>query len=375
MAEEAREAPGADEADGAGSDGTDGTGGRESGPPPSPVRARRRPWWILSAVVIAAAVAVAVSRRDELASALRLLSAVRPARLGPVAVCEAASLTCLAALQWRLLRMGGARLRFGLFGGMVLAANAVAGALPGGAAFAAGWLFGQLRRRGVPGVLAGSALAVSGLLSALALFSLLVAGVLTGGSAGPAGLRSAVLWPTAVLLVLAAGAVALSRLAPVRRRAWRLWRRLGVRSRRMWHIEDGLSRLARDVRARRRGRLPWLTPFALALANWVLDAACLLACAWALGIGIPWRGILVAYCLTQLTGALRLTPGGLGVVEASLTTLLVLYGLRADQAIALTLLYRIASYWALQPIGWASWLGITAASRLREKAAENNRSR
>lgn len=131
----------------------------------------------------------------------------------------------------------------------------------------------------------------------------------------------------------------------------------------MWDIEEGLSRLVRHVRVSRPGVRPWLAPFALAVSNWILDVACLIACAWGLGIALPWPGTLIAYTLTQMTGALRLTPGSLGVIETSLAALLVLYGLPADQAIALTLLYRIASYWVLQPIGWVSWLLLTVASR------------
>lgn len=48
-----------------------------------------------------------------------------------------------------------------------------------------------------------------------------------------------------------------------------------------------------------------------------------------------------------------------GVFEASLSALLIAFGLQPEQAIAATLLYRIISYWALQPIGWASWTGMT----------------
>ncbi|MFC6599193.1 lysylphosphatidylglycerol synthase transmembrane domain-containing protein [Kitasatospora paranensis] len=347
-------------------DDTNGTDGAEARPPgPPPVRARHPAWWLVSAVLVAAAVVFALDRRHDLASAVHLISMVRPTRLLPAALFEVLSLACLAGLQQRLLRMGGARLGFGPMMALVVAANAVAGALPGGAAFAAAWLFEQLRRRRVSPVLAGSALAVAGLMSALTLFLLLVAGVLVSGTAGPGGLRAAVLWLAAVLAVLTATGAAASRFAPARRWAWRLWRRLGLRSRRMWTIEDELSHLVRHVRERRPGVRPWLTPLALALGNWLLDLACLAACAWGLGITLPWRGTLVAYTLTQMTGALRLTPGGLGIVETSLAGLLVLYGLRADQAIALTLLYRAASYWALQPIGWASWVGLTLTARRR----------
>ncbi|MFI2187073.1 lysylphosphatidylglycerol synthase domain-containing protein [Streptomyces sioyaensis] len=79
---------------------------------------------------------------------------------------------------------------------------------------------------------------------------------------------------------------------------------------------------------------------------------------WALGAGVPWRGLLLAYGLPQIPGSLRLTPGSLGVIEASLSALLVLYGLPPGSAIGATLLYRAVSYWALQPIGWACWIGV-----------------
>ena len=39
------------------------------------------------------------------------------------------------------------------------------------------------------------------------------------------------------------------------------------------------------------------------------------------------------------------TPGGLGIVEASLTGLLVLAEVNSSQAVLATLTYRIASYW------------------------------
>lgn len=350
---------------------TDETDERDDAGEPKPGRPRawmRHPaWWLASAALLAAAVIAAVIRREDLTSALHLLSRAHPSRLILPAFLEALSLMCLAALQWRLLRMGGARLHLGAVVGMVLAANAVAGALPGGAAFATAWEYGQLRLRRVSQVLAGAVLAVSGLMSALTLFVLLAGGVLAGGTAGPAGLRSAVLWMAALLALLTGAGVVLSQFTRVRRGAWRLWRRIGVRSSRLWHIEEGLSHLARHVRTRQPGVRPWLPPLFLAMANWILDAACLVACAWALDITLPWPGTVVAYALTQMAGALRLTPGGLGTVETSLTALLTLYGLHVDQAIAVTLLYRIANYWLMQPIGWASWLGLTVTARRRHR--------
>jgi hypothetical protein len=78
---------------------------------------------------------------------------------------------------------------------------------------------------------------------------------------------------------------------------------------------------------------------------------------------VPWRGVLVAYGLTQLSASLPVTPGGLGVVEGSLAALLVAYGMPASEALAATLLYRLVSFWSLAPIGWMVWFGIELAQR------------
>jgi uncharacterized protein (TIRG00374 family) len=40
-----------------------------------------------------------------------------------------------------------------------------------------------------------------------------------------------------------------------------------------------------------------------------------------------------------------ITPGGLGIVEASLTGFLVLAGVSSGDALLATLTYRLASYW------------------------------
>ncbi|MEU0684030.1 MULTISPECIES: lysylphosphatidylglycerol synthase transmembrane domain-containing protein [Streptomyces] len=162
-------------------------------------------------------------------------------------------------------------------------------------------------------------------------------------------------------LVLAVGllVLSLSRFVGFRTAVRRAWTRAGERFRRIGQAEEALARLVGQAGSVQPGIRPWLRPFGLALLNWVFDAACLAASLWALGIGIPWRGLLLAYVLTQISSSLRLTPGSIGVVEASLATLLTVYGLRPEQAIAATLLYRITSHWVLQPIGWTAWIILT----------------
>ncbi|MGW2022900.1 hypothetical protein [Streptomyces decoyicus] len=150
---------------------------------------------------MAAAVLVALSRRHELVEAYHLIARVRLPELAVAMGCEAMSLMCFAAVQCWLLRAGGVAWNMRLMTAIATAANAVAGALPGGAAFAAAWTFRQLCRRGVEQVLAAAVLVVAGALAALSLFTLLVIGALAAGSTGP----DAVVRPAVGVLVLALG--------------------------------------------------------------------------------------------------------------------------------------------------------------------------
>ena len=54
---------------------------------------------------------------------------------------------------------------------------------------------------------------------------------------------------------------------------------------------------------------------------------------------------MLAYAATAVIGLLPITPGGLGIVEASLSGFLVLAGVGAADAFLATLAYRVASYW------------------------------
>ncbi|MFH7340469.1 YbhN family protein [Streptomyces sp. KHY 26] len=336
---------------------TSGTGGAD----PSPAF---RSWpgrvgWLLSALVLAAAAVVALSRRRELAEAYHLITRVRLPGLAAAVALEAASVVCFAAGPRWLLRAGGVWWSLRRMTCATMAANALAGTLPGGAAFSAAWLSQYVSRRGAGQVLALAVLVAAGTASALSLFLLLFLGLVTAGPAGPAAFVRPVL---AVLLVaLAAGLVLLGlcRWAAFRRLLRRVWTYGGARYGRVRRVESDLGRLVGQARRVQPGLLPWLWPVLFALLNWTFDAACLAAGMWALGIGVPWRGLLLCYALTQVAGSLRLTPGNLGIAEATLSALLAVYGMAPGQAIAATFLYRIVSYWALQPIGWACWTGLT----------------
>jgi uncharacterized protein (TIRG00374 family) len=57
--------------------------------------------------------------------------------------------------------------------------------------------------------------------------------------------------------------------------------------------------------------------------------------------------VLLAYAAAGILALVPITPGGLGIVEASLSGLLVLAGVPGSEAFVATLAYRLASWLSL----------------------------
>src|SRR5947209_4840279 len=145
-------------------------------------------WWgrrVVGAVLLGFAIALAYGRRHELHQAVDLLGHLRITGLVVALALEAASLVAFARLQRWLLHEGGVDVGLVPMVQITLAGNALAMSLPGGAAWAAAWAFGQLRRRGADRVLAGWVVLVAGALASYVLFMLLVIGALIAGGRGP----------------------------------------------------------------------------------------------------------------------------------------------------------------------------------------------
>jgi uncharacterized membrane protein YbhN (UPF0104 family) len=315
---------------------------------PEPGQRQRQPQQVvilarrLVGVGVGVAVAAgAVSHRHQLTAAARLVGHLSWGWLVPALSLQAASLATYAALQRRLLAAGNGSISTADMAKIVLAANALAGSLPGGAAWSATWSWKQLRERGVNRRLATWVVLVAGALSSVALFLLVVVGSELAGDGGPvASLR----WLGRILTALAvAGCVVV-----VAR----------VRLSRPSATPNALQRLIERLAVVRPSPTTWTAAFTLAAANWLLDAACLIACIAALGAPVPWKGILVAYGLTQIAGAFPITPAGLGVIDAGLAALLVAYGMQAPAAIAAVVVYRALTLWVLVPVGWGLWWNI-----------------
>jgi hypothetical protein len=199
-------------------------------------------------------------------------------------------------------------------------------------AWATAFSFAQLRRRGVPRATALAIPVLSTVISLAALASLLVIGVDLAGGSGPA----AAFEPAALA---GTGGVCLALLAVLA-----LARKGKLPELRVERLTGAGVRISRRLFA---------AGFVPGLLNWAFDCGCLVCSILAVSGHVPWQGVLVAYGVGQIAANLPLTPGGIGVVEGTMSMLLVAYGMHSGTALAAVLLYRIISFWSLVPIGWA----------------------
>lgn len=306
----------------------------------------------LAGVAAAMVVLVLLDARAAIGAA-RLLAHVRLGWLGVGVAAEAASLLSFGRLRRVLLCAAQATVRHrDAVVAVTLAGAALARVLPGGAASAGVWAYRQLRRRGTERSQALWVLLVAGALSSLGLFVIIVVGVELGGSRRPS---ASLPWVAAALasvpVVIGAAGVALWHCPPFRVRAQHLARHIEGGSRAGWRCGLVVRGLWVKVCLARLRPARWLAAWLWGIANWVFDGALLVTCMVALGGMVPWRGVVFAYGLSQIATSVPLTPGGLGVAEASLAGLLVADGVPGARALAIVLLYRGVSLLVVGALG------------------------
>jgi uncharacterized membrane protein YbhN (UPF0104 family) len=303
-------------------------------------------------------VPVLSGRRAELSGATAELSHLRAVWLAAAVVAELASLAAYVGLQRRLLAAGGVSLAPAPLAGITLAGNALQNSLPGGPAWSAVFAFRQFRRRGVDPVLAGWTMVAVSVVSGACLVAVALAGLaLAQAQASSLDLTGVVLVVAALAvagLVAAACVLRSGRAGSVAVRAVRLSQRLLRRP--AGDPNQIVARTGARLVAVRPSRPDWAVAAGLGVSNWLLDCAALALAFLAVRASVPWRGLLFAYGTAQLAANLPITPGGLGVVEGSLSVALVVYGGVEQSTVAAVLLYRIVSFWAVLPLGWLSWL-------------------
>jgi uncharacterized protein (TIRG00374 family) len=97
----------------------------------------------------------------------------------------------------------------------------------------------------------------------------------------------------------------------------------------------------------------WQRPVAGALANLGFDMLCLLALFAAARHPVSLGVLLVGYGLPLLLGKISVLPGGVGVVELTMTALYVGMGVPRPVLVVVVLVYRFLSFWLPALIGFA----------------------
>ncbi|MDQ2754625.1 MAG: YbhN family protein [Actinomycetota bacterium] len=335
-----------------------------------PVRGRSRRVWrvvkyVLGLGLAAAAVWAVTGKSDELSGSSQYLDNLHWQWVLTAAVAEAVSYLAFAGLQRRLLRAGGVGIPLPSMAGITLAGNAIQNSMPAGVVLSGAYAFRQFRRFGADDILAGWTLVAMTAVSIITLTVMAAIGLAMAASTGSAlGLVGVILGILAALIVVLGLWV---------KRAWLLPRVATIfrLTQRWFHRPAGdpeqlVTSALERLRIVTPSRSQWTWALIMGVGNWVADLTCLVFAFWAVGSTVPWRGLLLAYAAAQLATNLPITPGGLGVVEGSLTVALVAFGGGQASTVAAVLLYRLFNFWLMLPIGWGAWSTLAVAARRRD---------
>jgi uncharacterized membrane protein YbhN (UPF0104 family) len=305
------------------------------------------------AVVLGVIGLVLFTLRDSVPDLEEIWGAVQGASLGWLAVAmgaELVSMRLFARLLRRLLGLGGIRLTLPRALAVTYARNAMSNSLPAGPVLSIAFTIREFGRLGAGKPLAAATLVLSALYST-GTFVMLGLVALLGNAATSL--------PTAIVLAAAVAAVALLvRLRPRGIARW-LSRRHPGAAMKIQATRQAITMAGRD-------RLALL---ALALANWLLDLACLAAVCAAAGVGLGPHKVLLAYVAAKAAATVAVIPGGLGVTEVGMAATFVAAGVTGGTAAAVVVLYRLISYWAVLVMGWLAWLMLRDGVRARLAAA------
>jgi uncharacterized protein (TIRG00374 family) len=289
------------------------------------------------------------------------LSSLDPIWFTVAFVLQVAHFTCTIALQRIALRT---KAWFSVTTSQ-LSGNAISLIVPGGAAFGAATQFRMLAASGndpataVAGLTAFSLLGIAGLL-ALPIFVL--PAILAGTPIADGLVHAALLGLVAFVLFAGFGALVLTLDGPLRW-AGHVVQVVRNRVKRKAPPMTGLSDRLVYERNRIRSVLGrrWKAAMLLSSGRLAFDFGTLLACVRATGVKPDPSLVLLAYAVAGLLALIPITPGGLGIVEAGLSALLILAGVPGVDAVVATLAYRIISYWLPILVGPFAYL----AFRLR----------
>ncbi|NNN18850.1 MAG: flippase-like domain-containing protein [Acidimicrobiaceae bacterium] len=322
------------------------------------VRAALGLLWVIA--VAGVAVYIVTDRSSELAGITGVFSHLNFYFLIPALVLECASVVAYTLLLKSTLLAGGVAPGFRRLLAIFLASNSINNVVPAGTAFASVYSFRRFREVGASEGLAGWAVLATNVLAALSLLVLAFIGlVISEGSVSGISLSASL---ASVALVILAALFVVARAETVLRATAAflkfLERRLGT----SWKMTEKVRQLTQDMKAVSPSAPRLSRAFFWGLSNWIFDALVLVIAYLATKSPIPFEGLLLAYSAGQLAATLPITPGGLGVVEGSISIALVAYGGNQEASIAAVLLYRFFSFWIWLLPGLGCYIGLRKKS-------------
>lgn len=280
--------------------------------------------------------------------------------LGLVAVVLEISVWWLYGQTYRLLLPKQDRPSPGICFATSVAAKGVSHVLPGGGAGTVAVDYALMRKAGVPdGPLVyafGAAGALSGVvLNVLLALSLIIA-IPTSGQ------------QDSYLVGIAIGIITIGSLALL---VWGLLRRTDKVARLAAGAVDWIPRVhastveswvhdvARNLRRLEADRERRNQVLVISVAKWVVGAAAAWMVFVALGHRTSFFAVFVAFALAKVVSAIPVSPGGLGIFEATMIATLVAFGLPHVIATAGVLAFRLINFWLPIPLGAAcfAWVG------------------
>jgi uncharacterized membrane protein YbhN (UPF0104 family) len=241
------------------------------------------------------------------------------------------SINLFARLQENLLRAYGVTIPHCRAVALSYSRTAIAFTMPAGSVVSTVYAYRQYRAYGADRGSAMIVLVVAGAMSAASLLGLGAVGIVGGELAGQ---QSPAWIPAAPWIAVCAAVVAIAVLA----------RCLVVKSVPIRYWAPGL---------------------AAAVANWLTDLLSFYFATRAFGMTVSLAAVSTLYLISQLIRQVPLTPGGFGVIEATLLTGLIVQGAAPAPAAAAVLAYRFLSFWLVLPIGLTSWILLRRPSRRR----------
>ncbi len=317
--------------------------------------ARRWARRILPLLAIAAALWTVHGQLPDPAGVWSVIATADPGWIAAAFAAEWISMAMFARQQRQLLRAVGVDVSMGSALAVTYSRSAIAISMPAGTALSAGFAYQSFRRWGAGREAATAVMLISGLLSFCALGLLYLTGFLFTLGRDPA-----VTWqahPFGTVATLAAVIAIAVLLAWSHRRGKAdfpstptpVSTPAGLAGRLRGFVSATAS-VAATMPFRHR-----VAALGFAAANWLADMACLLAITRAVHLPLALFHLGTIYVVVQIVRQIPLTPGGMGVIEASLLSALTAAGADAAAAAGAVIGYRLLSCWLIIAVGLAVW--------------------